>query len=125
VWFDRVRTQMAAGQFLDVSGADDRERVSSLKSSSYTAEGPVMLGAALAGSDAGTEGSLRVFAQLVGSAFQLRDDIVDGDAPLGSAGDVDAALTRAERALDGARLDEHAVNALIEISSLLRLSAGR
>jgi Polyprenyl synthetase len=113
--------QMAAGQFLDVSGADDRGRASSLKSSSYTAEGPVMLGAALAGSDAGTEGSLYAFGRLVGEAFQLRDDLLDGEAPSAAAEEIDAILIRAERALDGARLDDEAVDALVEISALLRL----
>ena len=121
VWFDRMRVQMAAGQFLDVSGADDRGRVSSLKSSSYTSEGPIMLGAALAGSDAGTEGSLHVFGRLVGEAFQLRDDLLDGEAPPGAREEIDAILTRAERVLDGARLNDDAVDALVEISALLRL----
>ena len=121
VWFDRMRAQMAAGQFLDVSGASDRERASSLKTGSYTAEGPTMLGAALAGSDAGTDGSLRAFGQLVGEAFQLRDDLLDGDAPPSRREELDGSLTRAERALDGARLDDEAVDALVEITGLLRL----
>ena len=120
-WFDRMRAQMAAGQFLDVSGSADRGRVSSLKSSSDTTEGPVMLGAALAGSDAGAEGSLRAYGRLVGEAFQLRDDLLDGDAPSAAGEEIERILTRAERALDGARLDDEAVDALVEISGLLRL----
>jgi geranylgeranyl diphosphate synthase type I len=120
-WFDRMRAQMAAGQFLDVSGSNDRRRVSSLKSSSYTTEGPIMIGAALAGSDAGTEGSLHEFGRLVGEAFQLRDDVLDGEAPPGAGEEIDAFLSRAERVLGGARLDGEAVDALVEISSLLRL----
>jgi geranylgeranyl diphosphate synthase, type I len=120
-WFDRMRVQMAAGQLLDVSAAKDRDRVASLKTSSYTAEGPVMLGAALAGSDPGTEGSLRAFGQLVGEAFQLRDDVLDADAPAGARPRIDAILDRAERALDGARLEQEAVDALVEISAVLRL----
>lgn len=121
VWFDRMRVKMAAGQFLDVAGADDRGRVSSLKSSSYTAEGPIMLGAALAGSDPGTEGSLHAFGRFVGEAFQLRDDVLDGEAQPGAREEIDAILDRAERALDGARLDDEAVDALVEISAMLRL----
>ena len=123
VWFDRMRMQMAAGQFMDVAGADDRGRVSSLKSSSYTTEGPIMLGAALAGSDVGTEGSLHAFGRLVGEAFQLRDDVLDGDAPSAARVEIHAILDRAERALDGSRLDDEAVDALVEISALLRLDA--
>jgi geranylgeranyl diphosphate synthase type I len=121
IWFDRMRVQMAAGQFLDVSGANDRGRVSSLKSSSYTTEGPILLGAALAGSDPGTEGSLLAFGRLVGQAFQLRDDVLDGEAPAGTHDEIDGILDRAERALDGARLDAEAVDALVELSALLRL----
>lgn len=120
-WFDRMRAEMAAGQLLDVSGSEDRGRVSSLKSSSYTTEGPIMLGAALAGSDAGAEGSLRAYGRLVGEAFQLRDDLLDGDAPSAAGEEIEGILTRAERALDGARLDDEAVDALVEISGLLRL----
>jgi geranylgeranyl diphosphate synthase type I len=123
-WFDRMRVQMAAGQFLDVSGEPDRARVSSLKSSSYTTEGPIMVGAALAGSEPGTEGSLHAFGRLVGEAFQLRDDLLDGEAPAGSRAEIEAILDQAERALDGARLDGEAVDALVEISALLRVGAG-
>ncbi len=78
--FDRMRAEMAAGQFLDVSGVGDRARVRALKTGSYTAEGPVMIGAALAGAGPEAEGPLRVFGRLVGEAFQLRDDVADGDA---------------------------------------------
>ena len=55
--FDRMRAEMAAGQFLDVSGARDLARVRALKTGSYTAEGPVLIGAALAGGRAGGRGS--------------------------------------------------------------------
>ena len=74
--FDRMRAEMAAGQFLDVSGARDLARVRALKTGSYTAEGPVLIGAALAGAGPEAEGPLRVFGRLVGEAFQLRDDVV-------------------------------------------------
>ena len=121
VWFDRMRIQMAAGQFLDVAGTEDRARVSSLKSSSYTTDGPIMLGAALAGSDPGAEGSLRAFARSVGEAFQLRDDVLDGDAPPAARDEIDAILDQAERTLDGAQLAQEGVDALVEISALLRL----
>lgn len=121
--FDRMRAEMAAGQFLDISGSTDRERVRALKTGSYTAEGPVMIGAALAGADVGTEGSLRVFGRLAGQAFQLRDDELDGDASDG-APRVDDLVSRASRALEDAPLRRRGVDALIEISSLLRLPPG-
>ncbi len=58
--FDRMRAEMAAGQFLDVSGAARPGRVAALKTGSYTAEGPVLIGAALARAGPGREGPLRL-----------------------------------------------------------------
>jgi len=118
--FDRMRVEMAAGQFLDVSGMGDRARVRSLKTGSYTAEGPVMIGAALAGAGAQAEGPLRVFGRLVGEAFQLRDDVADGDAASDAGDEVDDLVTRAVRALGDAPLRREGVDALIEIAELLR-----
>jgi geranylgeranyl diphosphate synthase, type I len=111
---------MAAGQFLDVSGMGDRARVRSLKTGSYTAEGPVMIGAALAGAGPQAEGPLRVFGRLVGEAFQLRDDVADGDAASDAGDEVDDLVTRAVRALGDAPLRREGVDALIEIAELLR-----
>jgi geranylgeranyl diphosphate synthase, type I len=118
--FDRMRVEMAAGQFLDVSGMGDRARVRSLKTGSYTAEGPVMIGAALAGAGPQAEGPLRVFGRLVGEAFQLRDDVADGDAASDAGDEVDDLVTRAVRALGDAPLRREGVDALIEIAELLR-----
>jgi Geranylgeranyl pyrophosphate synthase len=123
--FDRMRVEMAAGQFLDVSGQDvsgmgDGARVRSLKTGSYTAEGPVMIGAALAGAGPQAEGPLRVFGRLVGEAFQLRDDVADGDAASDAGDEVDDLVTRAVRALGDAPLRREGVDALIEIAELLR-----
>ena len=117
--FDRMRAEMAAGQFLDVSGAADRRRVRALKTGSYTAEGPVLIGAALAGAGVPAEGSLRVFGRLVGEAFQLRDDVLDGETADADAelGDL---LDRAARALDDDSLRRDGVDGLLEISDLLR-----
>ena len=118
--FDRMRAEMAAGQFLDVSGSADRVRVRALKTGSYTAEGPVLIGAALAGAGADVEGPLRVFGRLVGEAFQLRDDVLDGDEDADRAAEVDDLLSRAARALGDAPLRRDGVEALIEIAELLR-----
>jgi geranylgeranyl diphosphate synthase type I len=118
--FDRMRAEMAAGQFLDVSGSADRVRIRALKSGSYTAEGPVLIGTALAGAGADVEGSLRVFGRLVGEAFQLRDDVLDGDEPADAAAEVENLLTRAARTLGDVPLQPDGVEALIEIAELLR-----
>jgi geranylgeranyl diphosphate synthase, type I len=118
--FDRMRAEMAAGQFLDVAGAGDRARVRSLKTGSYTAEGPVLIGAALAGAGPEAEGPLRVFGRLVGEAFQLRDDVADGDAGAEAVAGVEELVTRATRALGDAPLRPEGVEALTQIAALLR-----
>ena len=118
--FDRMRAEMAAGQFLDVSGVNDRGRVRALKTGSYTAEGPIMIGAALAGAGRETEGPLRVFGRLVGEAFQVRDDVTDGDAGPEAETVVDDLVSRAARALGDAPLRRDGVVALIEVADLLR-----
>ncbi len=122
--FDRMRTEMAAGQLLDVGGPDGRgasARVAALKTGSYTAEGPVAIGAALAGASAAVEGPLRVYARLAGEAFQLRDDVLDGDAPADAADRVNDLVARAVAALDVAPLTAEGASALVDLATLLRL----
>jgi geranylgeranyl diphosphate synthase type I len=122
--FDRMRAEMAAGQLLDVAGAadDDRARVAALKTSSYTAEGPILIGTALAEAPPSVEGPLRVYARLIGEAFQLRDDVIDGDVDPGSAARADELASNAVSALDGAPLESEGRAALSEIAGALRLS---
>jgi geranylgeranyl diphosphate synthase type I len=119
--FDRMRVAMAAGQYLDVEGSAPRERVAALKTGAYTAEGPVGVGTALAGAAARAEAPLLAFARLVGEAFQLRDDVIDGDAPAEDAARVDALVQDAVAALEGTALRPDAVRALAELASGLRL----
>jgi geranylgeranyl diphosphate synthase type I len=141
--FDRMRVEMAAGQFLDLGGlgtvtghgldpdadpnadpdADPdaaRARVAALKTGSYTAEGPVLIGSALAEAGPAVEGPLRVYARLVGEAFQLRDDVLDGEADRAAAARVDDLVERAVAALEGAPLEEQGAAALSEIAELVR-----
>jgi geranylgeranyl diphosphate synthase, type I len=85
--FDLMRTEVTAGQYLDVlaevapwgSIAEDTERARTVlraKSARYSVEHPLTLGAALAGaSDADAERMRRVGLPL-GEAFQLRDDLL-------------------------------------------------
>jgi geranylgeranyl diphosphate synthase type I len=120
--FDRMRMEMAAGQLLDVSGPGrpGAMRVAALKTGSYTADGPVAIGVALAGAGAAVEAPLRAYARLVGGAFQLRDDVLDGDAPPDAAGRIDELVGRAVAALDGAPLVEDGARALVDLATLLR-----
>tara|TARA_R110002051_G_scaffold33917_3_gene75438 strand:+ start:10010 stop:11128 length:1119 start_codon:yes stop_codon:yes gene_type:complete len=86
--FMTMRTEVMAGQFLDIhdesawasypeSEALDRaQRVLIYKSAKYSVEAPLALGASLG---AGTEAqlsSLRAFGLPLGVAFQLRDDVL-------------------------------------------------
>jgi geranylgeranyl diphosphate synthase type I len=93
--FARVEQAVVEGQWLDVRGMTGDSAVVeaglALKTSSYTTSGPVTMGALLAGAEDGTVSALSEFAEPIGVAFQLRDDLLDlfGDAstigkPVGS-----------------------------------------
>ena len=107
--FDRMRTEMAAGQLLDVAGAataPDRARlVARLKTGSYTVLGPLEIGAILAGATAEQLASLSRFGLPLGEAFQLRDDVLDGDAGPEAAVRVDALVRQSLSRLDPSVLD--------------------
>lgn len=81
--FDEMRQLVMAGQYLDVLvqsrgefSAGDALRVIEFKTSKYTVEGPLYLGAAAAGADEETFAALSAYALPIGEAFQLRDDIL-------------------------------------------------
>lgn len=101
VWH-AMRTEVLAGQLLDVittadpqsdplAQRDDALSVIRLKTAGYTVTGPLLLGAALAGAGSQLVERLRRYGQAVGTAFQLRDDLlgVFGDPSMTgkSAGD--------------------------------------
>ncbi|MGX2998357.1 polyprenyl synthetase family protein [Streptomyces sp. JNUCC 64] len=78
-----LRTEMVAGQYLDlhgqITGARSRAqalRVTRLKSALYTVERPLALGAALAGAGPEVTRALRAAGRCAGTAFQLRDDLL-------------------------------------------------
>ncbi|GAA4366561.1 geranylgeranyl pyrophosphate synthase IdsA [Nocardioides caricicola] len=81
--FDRCRSEVIAGQFLDVSvqarGRADVETAMTVlryKSAKYSIERPLHIGAALAGAPAETMAQLSSFGLPLGEAFQLRDDLL-------------------------------------------------
>ena len=81
--FGALRVEVMAGQYLDLRLAglpdateQDAMRVALLKSGRYTVTRPLLMGAAIAGSDAAIEGSLSAYGDAVGLAFQLRDDVL-------------------------------------------------
>lgn len=83
--FTELRTEVIAGQYLDLRLAADpgaREqgaaRVALLKSARYTVTRPLLLGAALGELDAAAHvhEALHTYGDAVGLAFQMRDDIL-------------------------------------------------
>ncbi|WP_332662547.1 polyprenyl synthetase family protein [Aeromicrobium sp.] len=90
-FLDLCKTEVVAGQFLDVAG-QTRESLSvaeamtvvRYKSAKYTVERPLHIGAALAGADPDLIAALTDVALPLGEAFQLRDDVlgVFGDPDL-------------------------------------------
>ncbi|MFE9804631.1 polyprenyl synthetase family protein [Streptomyces goshikiensis] len=86
-----MRTEMIAGQYLDLHGqatssrsAVQAIRTVCLKAARYTVEQPLALGAALAGADDANTRALTAAGRCAGIAFQLRDDLlgVFGDPAL-------------------------------------------
>ena len=81
--FDEMRTEVTAGQYLDVVGqaAGDISvgwagTVARYKSAKYTVERPLLFGAALAGADADLRAAYSGYGLPLGEAFQLRDDLL-------------------------------------------------
>jgi len=119
-----MRVDMALGQYLDIAGLahepEDARRVAWLKGGAYTVEGPLMVGAALADAGAGERAILHAFGRPLGEAFQLRDDLVDGEAASGTdAALVEDLVRQARAALVGAPLEAVGIAALDELASLV------
>lgn len=83
VYFDKLRTEVVAGQFLDVlaqtsstSSSSDAMRIVRYKSAKYTVERPLQFGAVLAKADPPLLAALSSYGLPLGEAFQLRDDLL-------------------------------------------------
>jgi geranylgeranyl diphosphate synthase type I len=81
--YDEMRQLVMAGQYLDVLvqargafSADEALRVIEFKTSKYTVEGPLHLGAAIAGASDEVFAVLSGYGLPLGEAFQLRDDVL-------------------------------------------------
>jgi geranylgeranyl diphosphate synthase, type I len=80
---DRMRTEVFAGQYLDLLGQvtgdetlESAQRVVEFKTTKYTIERPLHLGAALAGGCGGLAAAYTAYGLPLGMAFQLRDDLL-------------------------------------------------
>jgi geranylgeranyl diphosphate synthase type I len=81
--YDEMRQLVMAGQYLDVLvqargafSAAEALRVIEFKTSKYTVEGPLHLGAAVAGAPEKVFAVLSEYGLALGEAFQLRDDVL-------------------------------------------------
>lgn len=87
--FDLMRTQLMAGQYLDVVGsvrpwtamADSErvamaERVITYKSAKYSIQHPLLIGARTGGVATAIDAALSTYGLELGIAFQLRDDLL-------------------------------------------------
>jgi len=118
----RMRLELALGAYLSVANLDDVDpaTVAYLKGGAYTVEGPVLVGAALAGGGTDVDEALRAFARPLGAAFQLLDDLADGDAAPGASRGQAAALVETSRAaLAAPSLDRTAAEALDALAALV------
>src|SRR3954465_12798904 len=117
----RMRLELALGAYLSVTNLDvDPATVAYLKGGAYTVEGPALLGAALAGATPAVDDALRAFARPLGAAFQMLDDLADGDAPPGASRAEAGSLVQAARmALANGRLNGTAAQALDAIARLV------
>jgi geranylgeranyl diphosphate synthase type I len=108
------------GAYLDLSAAEvAADTVAYLKGGAYTVEGPLLVGAALAGGSPPVDEALRRYARPLGAAFQLLDDLADGDAPAGATREDAAALVAGARATLGEPLAPEAVVALDQLAELV------
>ncbi|MEJ2859463.1 MULTISPECIES: polyprenyl synthetase family protein [unclassified Saccharothrix] len=77
-----MRTELIAGQYLDIAPPSDEPpmsrawRVVRLKTARYTVELPLQIGAALAGGDRRLLAACSAYGAPLGEAFQLRDDLL-------------------------------------------------
>jgi geranylgeranyl diphosphate synthase, type I len=121
--YHRMRIETALGQFLDVAGrggdpARARE-IARLKGGAYTVEGPLLVGAAFAGGQAGDQAgptardALQRYGRSLGEAFQLADDLHDHEAAPGVNDDaVNDLVHRARDALANAPIEAEARDVL-------------
>ena len=101
----RMEWEVIQGQVMDLLGSPDVRTMHDLKTGSYTTRGPVRFGAALAGASVSQVDALEAFANPLGLAFQLRDDLLDmtGDpARTGKAVGIDLREGRVSAVIDEA-----------------------
>ena len=126
VVYHDMREHMAVGQSMDVAGAtgdpEVARRAAALKGGSYTVEGPLLIGAALAGGSTDVRECLARYGRPLGEAFQLRDDLEDGEEAPGVTRDtVNGLVAEAKESLDPALLPAESIDALGELADMVAM----
>ena len=94
--FIAVHQDVVCGQQIDTLGrSQDVEAMHALKTGSYTARGPLLIGAALAAASKRVESALARYARPLGVAFQLRDDLLGAFASEAETGKKEGSDLRA------------------------------
>ncbi|EPH02600.1 hypothetical protein HMPREF1531_01908 [Propionibacterium sp. oral taxon 192 str. F0372] len=124
-----MRTEVNSGQVLDIcaqyrlSRGDPQQiawKVLEEKTSRYTVQRPLQLGAAIGGADESLQDALGVFGIALGRAFQLRDDLLGVFAPSAQTGKPAAGdLREGKRTVLLTRATHNLGNAATELESLL------
>lgn len=76
--FAKTLMDTAIGQMMDLAG-QDKIATAKLKTARYTISGPLEIGAVLAGAESDLLDQLDQFGENLGIAFQIKDDILDGE----------------------------------------------
>jgi geranylgeranyl diphosphate synthase, type I len=124
-----MREGMAIGQYVGLteasggaSGPEAARRAAALRGGTYTVEGPVLIGAALAGGTSNVRECLSRFGRPLGEAFQLRDDLQDGEAAFGVSGEtVNGLVAEAKTALDPDLLTPESIPALRRLADMVAM----
>ena len=97
-----------------------------LKTGAYTVEGPLHMGALLAGGTTAVLAVLSRYASPLGRAFQVRDDVLDlGErAAVATPAAVNTLIEEASAAIDDAEIPPEPRDALRSLAQALRLPEG-
>jgi geranylgeranyl diphosphate synthase, type I len=125
-----MREDMAIGQYLGLSRAAHGSvgdpqvagRAAALKGGGYTVEGPLLIGAALEGRSQTVSECLSRFGRPLGEAFQLRDDLEDGEAAAGVGPEtVNGLVAEAKKELDPDLLTAESIPALRRLADMVAM----
>ncbi len=84
-YFSQILINTGWGQVMDISKDRDKDFVNLFKTAKYTIAGPLQIGAILAGANDDLIKKLGEFGENAGIAFQIQDDILDGEVSSSNA----------------------------------------